>query len=152
MRNQVLDDYEGKVGLPENNAPGDNAELQEYLSMDRQVIEAMSPNRAISISIRLSQYQFYLQRCLNREKAIKTWSESELNSIAAVSISQYDKFLKHDMKMALIAKDNSAAKELYKMLAYATQRIDRLSELSSGIKNLSYVISLIYKHKLGEAS
>lgn len=149
-RNLLLDEYENKIGLPPNLPPGDEGELSEYLSMDRQVIEAMSPNRAISISIRMSQYAFYLQRCINRDKAILTWADSELTSLIAQHLSDYDKFTKYEAKVALICKENIAAQEIQKVKSYASQRIDRLSDLSAGIKNLSYVISLMFKMKQGE--
>ena len=150
--NKLLDEYENKIGLPVNVPPGDENELQEYLSMDRQTVEAMSPDRAIAISVRLSQYSFYLQRCLNRDKAIKTWADSELNSIIATHFNDYDKYTKYEMRASLICKENSAAKELQSIMIYASQRIERLNDLSGGIKNLSYVISLVFKNKIGDSN
>lgn len=150
-RNLLLDQYENKIGLPPNLPPGDESELQEYLVMDRQTIEAMSPNRAISISIRMSQYAFYLQRCINRDKSILTWADSELTGLIVKHLGDYDKFTKYEAKVALICNENIAAQEIKTIQSYASQRIDRLSDLSSGIRNLSYVISLVFKTKTGDS-
>ena len=150
-RNKILDQYENNIGLPPNLPPGDESELQEYLSMDRTAIEAMSPERAIAISIRMSQYSFYLQRCINRDKAIKTWADSELSDVIASEVNSFDKYTKYEARVALICKNNSAAGELRRIQLFASQRIERLSELAAGIKNLSYVISLMFKLKQGEA-
>ena len=150
-RTQLLDQYENKIGLPANVPPGDENELQEYLSMDRQTVEAMSPDRAIAISVRLSQYSFYLQRCLNRDKAIKIWADSELDKIVGQHVLDYDKYTKYEMRVALICRENKAAQEILSIKSYASQRIERLSELAGGTKSLSYVISLIFKIKIGDS-
>ncbi len=149
-RSLLLDTYENQIGLPPNLPPGDEGELQEYLIMDRQVIEAMSPDKAYSISVRMSQYGFYLQRCINRDKSILTWADSELTKLIAKHLSDYDQFTKYEAKVALICRENVAAQEIQDIKSYASQRIDRLSELSAGIRNLSYVISLGFKMKMGE--
>lgn len=148
FRENILDEYEIKVGLPAISSPGEEKELQEYLTMSRDVIEKITPDRSRSIAIRLSQFSFYIQRLSNREHGRVTWAKNELNLIVAKSLGDIDKYTKAEHKVALIIQENSAAKALNDILIYAQQRVDRLNELANGIKSLSYVISLGYKHKV----
>jgi hypothetical protein len=146
----ILDAYEKSHGVPNIKPPGTEEELQEYISMERDVIEKLPPEKIWSISVRLSQYSFYLQRSINRSKSIITFANNEINKIVANEIGQYDKFTKHDIKVYQICKTNVAAMELIKIKLYAEQVVDRFSELSNGVKNLSYVLSMGYKNKIGE--
>ena len=147
---RLLDEYEKKQGLPPLTSPGNEEELQEYLCMDRDVIESLTPERCISVAVRLSQFSFYLQRCINKNKAIIKFADHEMNKIISKEIGQYDKFTKHDTKVYQISMQNSAVKELLKIRSYAEQVVERFDGLSNGIKNLSYVVSLMYKNKIGD--
>lgn len=147
-RRQLLDDYEHSIGLPSNTPPGTENELQQYLNMTRNQIEALDITTALSISIRLSQFSIYFQRAINREKTNKTWAESELSFLICKEALQFDRYTPH--KTELICRENIAANELRQILNYAQQRIERLEELASGLRNLSYVISLIAKARLGD--
>ena len=41
---EILDDYERGLGLFLRTSPGDETELQEYLSMNRDTIEKLTPD------------------------------------------------------------------------------------------------------------
>lgn len=151
LREKLLDEYEKNAGLPANISPGVEAELQEYFTMNKDVIEKLTAERALSISIRLSQYSIYITRLLNKEKGRKVWATDELNRIIAKSINEYDKYMKSEYKVASIIQENAAAKVLSDITTYANQRIERLNEIASGINSLSYVFSLAHKQKIGES-
>ena len=147
---KLLDAQEKQFNLPEAKPPGTEEELQEYLSMSREVIEKLSPEKIWSISVRLSQFAFYIQRNINRNNAIIKYAEHEINKIVSQEIKQFDKFTKHEVKVYQICRTNSAAIEALKIKIYAEQTVDRLTDLASGLKNLSYIISMPYKHKVGD--
>lgn len=146
----ILNAYETSHGLPNLKPPGTDEELEEYLSMNRDIIEKLPPEKIWSISVRLSQFSFYLQRSINRSKSIITFANHEINKIIAGEINQYDKYTKHDVKVYQICKTNIAAAELLKIKLFSEQLVERFSELSSGIKNLSYILSIGYKNKVGD--
>lgn len=150
VNNELISAYETSLGLPQVVSPGSEEELQEYLSMDRDVIEKLSAEKSIAISVRLSQFSFYLQRSINRNKQIIMYANHELTKIIAGEIQQYDKYTKHEIKVYQIGKQNSAAAELLKIRSYAEQIVERLSELAGGIRNLSYAFSMVFKSKIGE--
>lgn len=148
QRQTLLDGFESSQGLPEHKPPGTENELQQYLNMNKTIIEALDASTAASIAVRLSQYAFYFQRTLGRQKSIKTWADAELQHITCKEIMQYDKYTPN--KLNLVCMDNSAANELRQISLYAQQRIDRFEELASGIRNISYVIGLVFKSRMGD--
>lgn len=148
MRRDLLDSYEQSIGLPANSPPGEENELQQYLDMTRNQVEALDAGTAVGISYRLSQFAFYFQRAINREKANKTWADTELTYIVCKEALQYDRYTPN--KTELVCRENSAARELRSISIYAQQRIERLEELSSGLRNLSYTLGLIAKNRMGE--
>jgi len=147
-RQALLDEYEQSIGLPQNSINAEENELSQYLSMTRNQIEALDSTTALAISARLSQFAFYFQRAINREKANKIWAESQLASIVCKEALQYDKYTPN--KTELVCRENSAARELKNIAVYAEQRITRLLDISSGLRNLSYVLTMIAKNKMGE--
>ena len=146
-RETLLNHYESTISLPDHRAPGLESELDEYLSMPRNIIERLSPEACAEMSFRLMQFSFFMQRCLNRERANLTWAENELNSIVSGSVDQYDKYMKHDVKVACIIKENSVADELSRIIMEAKQRVDRLTYLSSATKGLSDSMTNVQRAK-----
>lgn len=150
VRQQLLDDYEKTIGLPANRPPGDENELQSYLSMTRTMVESLDAHSAAAVAVRLSQFSLYFQRAINRERSNKTWANEQLTFIVCKDILQYDKYTPN--KIELICRENKAADELRRIAIYAQQRIERLEELAAGLRNISYVLGLVCKAKLGENS
>lgn len=148
QRQKLLDEYEKSIGLPDHTPPGEENELQQYLHMTRNQIEALDSATAFSISARLSQFAFYFQRAINREKSNKIWAEAQLARIVCKEALQYDKYTPN--KTELVCRENVAAYELKQIAIYAEQRIARIEEISSGLRNLSYVLSMVAKSKMGE--
>jgi hypothetical protein len=133
---KLLDDYELTSKLPPLSPPGDDEELQSYLNMDRESIEKLTPKQSISIAYRLGSFSVYFQRLYNREKSRVTWAETELHKSVAAVINDYDKFMKFDVKVAVIARENTYVSSVMDILRYAKQRTDRLEYVASSLKSL----------------
>ena len=145
---RILDEYEKSVGLPTANSPGPESELNEYLTMDRGQIEKLTPEDCSEISFRFTQFAFYLQRIQNREKSRMIWAKQQLTEIVSKDVGNYDKFMKFDMKVAAIIKDNSYAFSLQKIVTYCDQRSQRIELLALALKNMSDSISNVRSAKL----
>jgi hypothetical protein len=137
---QSLDDYERSCGLPTHQAPCDEQELQSYFNMNRDHIEKLSAEDCSQIAYRLSLVSFYMQRCLNRENSRKAWATANLSEVIGKEAGSFDKFTKHEVKVALITANNSYARGLADVISYAEQRVQRLTFLATSIKNLSDVM------------
>lgn len=145
---KVLDDYEKGVGLP--NYIGDSiseTELQEYLTMNRNVIEKLSPEDCAQISMRLGQFAFHIQRTINREIARHNWAEETIKETIAFDINNYKGYGYAEKSYQAIA-GNDKAQALNKIKKYAKQRMDRLGYLANNLKNLSDILLSIQRNKV----
>lgn len=144
---KILDEYEVGLGLPKYEAGIFNEqELNGYLSMDRNVLEKLSPEDCAQISYRLAQFGLHIQRTINRELARYNWSEESIKETIADEINNY-KGYGYIEKSSQAIKHNDKASSLNKIKKYAKQRSDRLSYIASSIKNLSDILLSIQKTK-----
>lgn len=134
MNNEVLDEYENKIGLPPNIL-NNHEEYKHYLQMDIRELEKLTPTECAAISYRLNQFAIYIQRNLNKEKAKSRVLNNKLYSIIAPKINQY--YGAWDMQKAAAIKDNDAANAINNELIETQQKEDRLEFVATGIKNLA---------------
>jgi hypothetical protein len=149
---KILDEYENSLGLPKYTAEIlSETELNNYLTMDRAVLEKLSPEDCAQISYRLGQFSFHIQRTINRENARFNWAEETIKETIADEINNY-KGYGYIEKSAQAIKHNDKANNLNKIKKYAKQRGDRLTYLASSVKNLSDILLSIQKIKVKHGS
>ena len=144
----VLDEYESSIGMSpyiDDNMPSD--ELNQYLTMNRNAIEKLTPDDCGEIAYRLSQFSFHIQRTINREIARYNWSDEKIKEIIADDLNNYKGYGYVEKSLQAI-KNNEKANSLNQIKRYAKQRIDRLSYIANGLKNLSDVIISVQKYKV----
>lgn len=150
---KILDDYESSIGLGKysevHNFTED--ELNQYFTMSRDHVEKLTPEDCAQISYRLAQYAFFLQRTLNREIARHNWAEETIKETIADEINNYKGYGFVEKSLQAI-KHNDKATSLNKIKKYAKQRMDRLSYLANGVKNLSDIILSVQKTKVKHGS
>ena len=144
----ILDEYEKSIGLGAyQNDILPESELNEYLTMNRDVLEKLTPEDCAQISYRLGQFSFHLQRTVNRELARYNWAEEIIKETIADEINNY-KGYGYIEKSTQAIKHNDKAQSLNSIKKYAKQRSDRLSYLANGTKNLSDILLSIQKNKV----
>ena len=150
---KILDEYETSIGLGKYNDIHNftNDELNEYLTMNRDSIEKLTPEDCAQISYRLGQYAFFLQRTLNREIARHNWAEESIKETIADELNNYKGYGYVEKSLQAI-KHNDKASGLNKIKKYAQQRMDRLSYLSNGVKNLSDILLSVQRTKVKHGS
>lgn len=144
---RILDEYESSIGL--NKYISDTLpeiELNQYLTMSRDVLEKLTTEDCGQIAYRLGQFAFHVQRTLNREIARINWAEETLKEVIADDINNY-KGYGYVEKSAQAIKHNDRASSLNKIKKFAKQRADRLTYLATSIKNLSDILISIQKSK-----
>lgn len=145
---KILDEYEQSIGLSlHNNNTETSNELNEYLTMTRDVIEKLTPEDCAQIAYRLGQMSFHIQRTLNREIARHNWAEDTAKMVIADELNNY-KGYGYIEKFYQAVKNNDRASSIYKIQKYAKQRMDRLSYLANNLKNLSDIILSIQRNKV----
>ena len=122
-------------------------ELNEYLTMNRSMLEKLTPDDCGEIAYRLSQFGFHIQRTLNREIARYNWSDEKIKEVIADEINNYKGYGYIEKSLQAI-KHNEKAYALNTIKRYAKQRMDRLSYLANNIKNLSDIIISIQRNKI----
>lgn len=148
----ILDEYEQSVGLPQyKNDIFPEDELNEYLTMNRDSIEKLSPEDCAQISYRLGQFSFHIQRSINRELARYNWADEVTKETIADELNNYKGYGYVEKSIQAI-KHNEKAQSLNKIKNYARQRSDRLSYLANGIKNLSDILLSIQRNKVKNGS
>jgi hypothetical protein len=145
---RILDEYESNIGLGKYNdiTSFNDDELNNYFAMSRDVIEKLTPEDCVQIALRLAQYALFLQRTLNRELARYNWAEETIKEVIADEINNYKGYGFVEKSLQAI-KHNAKASTLNKIKKYAKQRSDRLSYLSGNIKNISDILTMVYKAK-----
>lgn len=144
----VLDDYENGIGMPKySNDFMPEDELQQYLSMNRDVLEKLNPEDCAQISYRLGQFSFHIQRTLNREIARHNWAEETIKEVICMDINNYKGYGYLEKSMQAI-NDNERAVALNSIKKHAKQRMDRLSFLANNLKNLSDILLSIQRTKV----
>ena len=143
---KILDGYEKSISLPPFLPPGEETELQGYLTMNRDHLEKLDEEDCKIIAFRLGQFSFHIQRAQNRELARINWAKSTNKTNLAHAVLNY-KAYSYEERLYQATKDDDAAKKLNQIAIYAQQRNDRLNFLSTGIKNLSDIMKSIYFSK-----
>jgi len=132
----ALDEYESRIGLPlfvEDST--DETEVQKYLSMSREQMERLNLQDCAQAAILLGSFSFHIQRCHNRESARVKWADNRLKALVSGKEQQYKGSWDSQFNQAV--KDDDFARGLLKLKNYAQQRADRLTYLSTSVKNIS---------------
>ena len=136
----ILEEYENNVGIPQLKHPGQSSEFERYFTMERDIIEKMSATDCVQVAYRLGQFAYYVQRLINREHSRVAWANECLNHIIVKHLNNFDKYWKHDMKVTAIIQENSVANAYRKLHNHAEQRVLDLTFLSNSIKNLADIM------------
>ena len=133
---QILDDYEVKLGLPQFVEDKNYEDIGKYLNLSRDELEALDQEACASISYRLNAFALHLSRSYNREIARVKWAEDLISEVIATEIQQYNGY-GYKEKAPQAIKNNDYANNLNKIKRYAQQRSDRIGYLSHQIKNMA---------------
>lgn len=145
---EILDNYEKGLGVPQYSQDSiSETELQEYLTMNRDILEKLNPEDCAQIAMRLGQFAFHVQRSLNREIARHNWADETIKEVIADEINNY-KGYGYVEKSYQAIKHNEKASALNSIRKYAKQRMDRLGFLANNIKNLSDILLSIQRNKV----
>jgi hypothetical protein len=148
----ILDEYEKSISIP-LYSPSilSESELNDYLYMNRDTIEKLTPEDCAQIAYRLAQFSFHIQRTLNREIARHNWAEETVKETIADEVNSYKGYGYIEKSLQAI-KHNDRASALNNIKKYAKQRIDRLSYIANNVKNLSEIILAVQKTKVKHGS
>lgn len=136
-----------KIILPINTAPGLIEEYDEYLRLSAQEVRAMSRQELAIIVMRLNQYSMYVQRCYNQEKSRVLYLKNKLKqSISKIYSSLPDRG-SWEYRESLAIEKSPGASEINEQLLFHSCRLQRLDNISDGIKNIADTLRSIQYDK-----
>lgn len=127
--NKMLDEYENHVQFKTRGG----FEVENYLSMTKAQLEAMTPSQCGEIAAYLSAYSIYLQQQINRETAKAQWAESNVKLLLGRLIQEFDDYAYEAKKVQAIRSSETATK-LEKLRIVAQARVTALNYLPSRIE------------------
>lgn len=130
--NEVLDNYENGILSSLEDISED--EIDSYTKIPLESIQRMAHEECSAIAYKLGAYSLYIQRIQNKESGVVKWCDAVINSLCAKHWGDYSDFIKGDIKMAIIAQENEAVKNIQKIKVHAEQRRERLFMIASSIK------------------
>ena len=131
----ILDEYEASLGIPKFRDDFHDDTAKSYLQLSRNEIEKLTPDQCAEAALLLASLSFHLQRSYNREIARVNWSTSLIKKTAAGREGQYSGSWESQHYQAV--KGDGYTSKLDRVRVYAQQRADRLTYLSSSVKNIS---------------
>ena len=143
----ILDEYEKSIGLHGSAEEFHDDSVKAYIKMGRQELEKITVEECAEAAVALGSFSFHLQRSYNREVARVNWSTSCMKSMVSGKEGQYSG--SWDSQYHQAVKDNGYSFKLLKIQRYAQQRADRLTYLSTSMKNLSDLFVNMQKAKAG---
>jgi hypothetical protein len=144
--NKLLDEYEGKIGLPQTSF--ENKDAQKYLEMSRDQLEKITAEECAEAAYYLNNLSYHIQKAINRESAKLNWTNSTLKRYISDKVSQYRGSWEQQEMQAI--KNDQYADRLNQVRVWSQLRIDRLSYITNNLKNLSDVLLNIQRAKLGK--
>ena len=130
----VLDEYESSLGLPKFSYEFHDDTAKKYLQLSRDQIEKLTPEQCGEAALLLSSLAFHVQRSYNREIARINWADRTLKTTLAGREQAYKGSWESQFNQAV--KEDGYAKKIDDIKRYAQQRADRLTYLSSSMKNM----------------
>lgn len=144
---KVLDEYESSIGLNKYEEVPEYAEsVNKYLGMSRDKIEQLSVEDCAYASYILSSFSFHIQRASNRELSRLNWAKSQIKDVICKVTHQYQGNWHNQEQQAIL--DNEYTRKLNSIQTYCQQRLDRLTYLSSSIRNVADTFNQIQKAKV----
>ena len=141
----ILDEYESSLGVPKFIDDFHDDSAKKYLQLSRNEIEKLTPEQCSEAALFLASLSFHLQRSYNREIARVNWAASNLKKKVAGREGQYKGSWDSQHYQAI--KEDGYMCKLDGIRVYAQQRADRLTYLSSSVKNISDIFLNVQRSK-----
>ena len=114
--------------------------------MSRNQIEKLTPDQCSEAALLLGSLSFHIQRSYNREVARINWADKTLKTCIAGREQAYKGSWESQFNQAV--KEDTYANKISSIKRYAQQRADRITYLSSSIKNISDIFLNVQKSKV----
>jgi hypothetical protein len=127
---QALDEYERQKGLPEFK----KLDAPNYIYMNLNDLRKKTPEELSEAVIEIHQYQMYLQRLINRERAWERFCKNKIEEIAATEVQKIDNRFSGYERMQIARNSPEVCRKLNSFLREISMKLDRLDKVPDNLK------------------
>jgi hypothetical protein len=134
----ILDEFENIHNLNKVSVP---SEIENILGLSYAQLEKLQAIQCAEYSYQLAQFAYYIQRVYNKESATLKWLKEQVDTIVASHWSDFDSFVKYEIRAKLVARNNDALAKLMKQSSFVEQKIERMNFLGGRIDKMADTMS-----------
>jgi hypothetical protein len=115
--------YVDTVGVPQKKFTED---FQFVANMSLDEVAKLTQQECFDLAYTLYDYAGYLQLEISKQKNALSWCNNAISSVVAIHDGEFDKYTKHEMKIHLLAKENSFVQSVLQFKDTAESRLEML--------------------------
>lgn len=110
----------------------------EWLNLDESTLRGFTAEDCSETAFKLSQYGLYIQKEVNRHKAVHNWADSSITKIIAHKIEDYgEQYTPFLIKKAMAIRENPMARQLQEIQVLAENNIRSLDDMPRRIDSMA---------------
>lgn len=112
-------------------------QAESWLNLEEERLSLMTAEECAETAFKLSQYGLFIQKEINRHKAVFSWAESSIVKIIATRLNDYGtQYTPYLIKRAMAIKENPMATELEKIQVLTNNNLLSLEEMPRRIESM----------------
>lgn len=131
---ESLNEFEAKHKIPRPNVSKDLVE--KY--MNQQNVSSLTLDECGEAALILSQYSYYIQTVINKEKALIRWTNYSIEQVVTRDIDKYIGY-KYEERLSKAIVNNDYASKVNKLKVNAEIKVERLQFLASKIDSIAKI-------------
>lgn len=132
-----ISQYEHKLGLTLLDSDRDEC---KWLNLAGKDIYEFTPDMCDEAATDLAAYGIFIQRQLNKERALMKWLEARINLSIASELNSYEGYYSHEQRRAVAIINNAYAKELEELKINCQIKVEMLDGVTYQINQLCRVL------------
>jgi hypothetical protein len=129
------------------DVPSLDSTVEELLDISYDDLLSMNSKECSARSFKLSGYAMHIQGLFNQTRARLNWCEDSLNYILSKEWSNYDPYMKYEMKRQAVIMNNEFAQKVEKLRSRLQARITILDGKLIDIRNMAEKLNELARRK-----
>lgn len=134
--NNFLDSFEQQHGF----APLKNAEKPKCLFASIEDLRKKTPDELLEYTYQINEYSFYIQRIINKNKALQRWAKVKLDEMTAHYLPDVGNNYGFNERVIIARNSPDICKKLNVFLCKIEMELDRLYSCPDNIRVMSDTI------------
>lgn len=114
--------------------PAFNEEFKIAESLDLEGLDKLTQDDCFNYGFMLYQYADSLGSEMNKQRTVQAWCERNLNELVGREVLEMSQYVKHEMKVGAVMRENTVAGKLGQFLEVAKSRADFLQQKEYNVR------------------